>query len=231
MVKAKTGVEPDQQRLMVGGQLLQDNRVFANYPELTNQCNIQMVTRLMGGSAGPAAQQPVMEITIKKEKFDEKEEPMVVEVAGEAAGENRDRKDKAVPCKIEGQAITELELDIKEEPVRSKYPKLEFSEESTENHAAGQLIKLNEGAMQLQPLERSKGPCIVSFVCYETSECVVMSCSHVIHPEELAQFAQHEVYNNRKWEIRCFVPSCNELWPLSVIKRCGYWASEASPHG
>ena len=70
-------------------------------------------------------------------------------------------------------------------------------------------------------IRRSKGPCMVTFEEYDTPECVVLPCSHVIHPDALMAACQNEVFDNRKWEIHCFQPGCSKEWPLSFVAKCG----------
>ena len=62
---------------------------------------------------------------------------------------------------------------------------------------------------------------MLTFTEYDTPECVILPCNHIIHPDELMTTCQNEVFDNRKWEIRCFQPGCSTEWPLSFVAKCG----------
>ncbi len=51
MVKAKTGVEPEHQRLIYVSKTMQDDEILADYETLRNGSNIFLVLRLYGGSS------------------------------------------------------------------------------------------------------------------------------------------------------------------------------------
>eukprot|EP00731_Ephydatia_muelleri_P001622 Em0001g1622a len=126
-VKEKTGVDIPYQRLLYSGKDLEDEKCLSDYPPLGNQSQVQLVSRLLGGTS------------------------RVVDPS----------------------------------------------------------------------IRRSKGPCMLTFTEYDTPECVILPCNHIIHPDELMATCQNEVFDNRKWEIRCFQPGCSTEWPLSFVAKCG----------
>ena len=73
---------------------------------------------------------------------------------------------------------------------------------------------------------RCRGPCMVTYVDYDQPECVTMPCGHVIHPDELVEFCNNEVYDNHKWEIVCFQPGCKGVWSIGFLKKCGMTQEE-----
>ena len=70
-------------------------------------------------------------------------------------------------------------------------------------------------------IRRSKGPCMVTDDTYDTPECVILLCNHIVHPEYMMSFCHSEVCDKRKWEIRCYQDGCQTEWPLSLIAKCG----------
>lgn len=73
-------------------------------------------------------------------------------------------------------------------------------------------------------VRRSNGPCVVTTCDFDVPQCIVMSCSHAIDPDMLYDMCNTEVYSNKKWEIHC--PSCNKVWPLDEILKCGVTQAE-----
>ena len=131
-VKEKTGVDVQYQRLLYGGKDLgkdpqDDEKCLGDYPPLSNQSQLQLVTRLPGGTS------------------------RVVDPS----------------------------------------------------------------------IRRSKGPCMITYVDYDTPECVILPCNHIVHPEDMMKFCHNEVIDKRKLEIRCYQVGCQTEWPLSLIAKCG----------
>ena len=70
-------------------------------------------------------------------------------------------------------------------------------------------------------IRRSKGPCMITYVEYDTPECVILPCNHIVYPDDMMSFCDSEVCDKRKWEIRCYQDGCQTEWPLSLIAKCG----------
>ena len=92
------------------------------------------------------------------------------------------------------------------------------------NHSQLQLVtRLPGGSSRVvdPSIRRSKGPCMITYVEYDTPECVILPCNHIVYPDDMMSFCHNEVFDNRKWEIRCFQFGCQTEWPLSFIAKCG----------
>ena len=69
-------------------------------------------------------------------------------------------------------------------------------------------------------IKKSNGPCVIMLIEEEEPVCVVMPCSHAIHPASLVQMCE-ELIGTKSWELRCPAKDCNVLWPMAYIKKCG----------
>ena len=119
--------------------------------------------------------------------------------------------------------LLKLEINKDKNSMQSIYDDSKrFSEYPSITNGSQFLLLLQTATRHIDPfMKRSNGPCLVTYTEYETPECILAPCGHPVHPDDLMAYCQAEVFDQKKWEIRCMKPGCNVEWPLSFISKSG----------
>ena len=122
-----------------------------------------------------------------------------------------------VPPKYQRLIIECIQINLDDGSLLSACPQIQ-------NNATIRLVQRLEGGSKLgtvdPSIKKSKGPCVIMLVEEEEPVCVVMPCSHAIHPTSLVQMCE-ELIGSKSWELRCPEKDCNILWSMAYIQKCG----------